>query len=233
MNEIFSYSQSVLRNNFRYISELSVPFIILGFLPFFFSHPNDQPNSTKIIIGLFVYFAGFSMYQCSLVLFLSQEYQKNVAPVKENLYNSLVYIPLLLVTAIIIYLPFIIAALMLFSSNSLPFITTPLLIIGIYISLKSTFAPFHLILEGDRPLKAIIHSFSQTNGRIGKIIIILICFYAVTTMIDGLTSIDTTIETLNMILFFIGIAVTILLVSAQQAAVFKLYVDSCYDRHNG
>lgn len=233
MNDIISYTQSVFRSNFQYLIKLSAPFIILGFLPYFFPQANDQANSTRIIIGLFAYFTGFSMYQCSLVLFLSQEYQKNLAPVKNNLLTALIYTPLLLLTLIIIYSPFIAISLILFSLDFHPMTTPFLLIIGIYISLKSTFVPFHLILEGDRPLKAIKHSFSQTTGRVGKIIIILICFYAVSSMVDSLTSINTTLEMLNMMLFFIGIAVTILLVSVQQTAIFKLYLDSCFDRQKG
>ncbi len=233
MNEIISYSQSVFRENYRYIIELSAPFIILGFLTYFFSQPTEQPNSIKIIIGLFAYVVGLSIYQCSLVLFLSQDYQNNIATVKGNLLNSLVYTPPLLVAFLIIYSPFIVVASILFSSKFLPFITMPMLIAGVYISLKSSFAPFHLILEGEKPLRAIIRSFSQTKGRLGKIIVILICFYAVTSIVDGLTSIDTKIEAINMILFFIGVTATILLVSVQQTAVFKLYVDSCYDNKNG
>ncbi len=232
MNEIISYSQSVFRNNYRYIIELSAPFIILGFLSYFFSQEPEQSNSTKIIIGLFAYIVGFSIYQCSLVLFLSQDYQNNIIPVKGNLLNSLVYTPHLLVIFIIIYSPFIIVASILFNSKFLPFIAMPMVIAGIYISLKSSFAPFHLILEGEKPLRAIIRSFSQTNGRLGKIIIILIGFYAVTSIVDVLTRIDTKIEAIKMVLFFIGVASTILLVAAQQIAIFKLYVDSCYDDKN-
>lgn len=230
MNEIVSYTHGVFRNNFRYIVELSAPFIILGGLSYFFSQPTEQPNSTKIIIGFIGYLVGLSIYQCSLVLFLSQDYQNSIAPVKENWRNSLVYAPLLLVTFIIISSPFIIVALMLFSSNFLPLLMMPMAIIGIYVSLKSSFAPFHLILEGERPLMAIRRSFSQTNGRLGKIVVILICFYVVSSIVDGMTSIDTKSEFINMILFFIGVAATVLLVSAQQTAVFKLYVDSCFDK---
>lgn len=233
MNEIVSYLQSVFRNNYRYILELSAPFVLLGFLSYFFAQPAEQPNSIKIIIGLFAYVVGFSIYQCALVLFLSQDYQNNIAPVKENWLNSLIYTPSLLVTFVIIYSPFIVVALILFSSKFLPFITMPMMIAGVYVSLKASFAPFHLILEGEKPLRAIIRSFSQTNGRLGKIIIILICFYAATSIVDGMTGLDTKIEAINMVLFFIGMVATILLVSAQQTAVFKLYVDSCYDNKKG
>jgi len=223
----------VFRHNFRYIIKLSIPFIILGFLSYFISQPTEQPNTTKIMIGLFAYLVGLSVYQCSLVLFLSQEYQKNLESVKTNLLNSLAYTPLLLVTFIISYSPFIVAAIILFSSNFLPFITTPLLITGVYISLKTTFAPFHLILEGETPIKAITRSFSQTRGYVGKIIAILLCFYAITSIVDGLTSIGTTIKGINIILFFIWVALTVLLVSVQQTAVFKVYLDSCYVEQKG
>ena len=233
MNEIVSYSQRVFRNNYRYIIKLSAPFIILGGLSYFFSPPTNPPNSTKVIIGLCVYLIVISIYQCSLVLFLSQDYQNNIAPVMENLHDSIVYTPLLLISFIIIYSPFIIAASILFFLNSIPFIMIPMVIIGVYISLKSSFVPFHLILDGEKPLRAIRLSFSQTNGRLGKIIIILISFYAVSSIIDSLTSIDTKIEAIKVVLFFIGVAVTILLVAVQQTAVFKLYVDSCYDDKNG
>lgn len=227
MNEIISYLQSVYRSNLRYIAELSVPFIVVACLSYFMPPQSGQTSIGITIIWLFLYFIGLSIYQCALVLFLSQEYQNDIAPIKINLLNSLAYTPYLFTTYLVVYSPFILAVAILLSSAFLAVITTPLIVIGIYASLKSTFVPFHIVLEEERPIQAIIHSFSQTKGYLGKILLILLGFYLFSSIVDILTSVETTIKPVNFVLFAIGVASTILLVSAEQTAVFKLYVDSC------
>ena len=122
--------------------------------------------------------------------------------------------------------PIIAAGVILFTSTTLQFVVLPLMIMGMFISLKATFAPFHLILEGYRPLAAIQCSFSSTRGRIGKIVLILLLFYFFTSIVDGLTNLKTAIEPFNVVIFFIGVAVTMLMVAMQQIAVFKLYIES-------
>ncbi|MBU0946857.1 MAG: hypothetical protein KJ804_08900 [Proteobacteria bacterium] len=229
MNDIFSYAWKVFSHNFRYLTHLIVPFLLLGFLSYFTSQPVDENNIRVPLIGLVLYLLGFSMYMGALIFFVSQEYQKKLDPVTTNLFNSMVYAPLLMLTLLITNLPLIIVVILITTPNAYQFIALPLLLFGIYVSLKATFAPFHLMLEGCNPVVAIKKSFRHTDGRVGKIIIILLAFYLFTALVDGLTHFKTPFEVFNSILFLVGVALTLLMVALQQIAVFKLYVNSCVE----
>ncbi len=223
MNEAFVYAWQFFRNNFKYIVQLSAPFTLLAFLSNAFFAPEDKKNMLYAVLGLFVC---VSMFISSLIFFMSQTYQDKLQPVKKNIINGLVYTPLLLLTFLIADSPIIAAGIIILSPVSQKFVAFPLVLAGIYISIKATFAPFHLILEGHSPLTAIKNSFQSTNGMIGKIIVILLVFHFSSSLVESLTSFGTKIVVVNFSMLFIGVAVTMLLVAFQQIAIFKLYVDS-------
>ncbi len=150
MNEIFTFAWQFFRNNFNYVALLSVPFTLLAFPSYFIAQPAENRSGYIAVIGLVVYTIGFAMYMSSLIFFMSQGYQKKVQAIKSNLINGLVYTPLLMVTLLIANSPLIASGVIMFSSTSLQSLALPLMILGIYISLRSTFAPFHLIFSNIR-----------------------------------------------------------------------------------
>jgi hypothetical protein len=226
MNEVFVYAWQFFRNNFRYIVQLSAPFTLLAFLSNAFFGPEDKKNLLYAVLGLFVC---VSMFISSLIFFMSQTYQDTQQPVNRNIINGLVYTPLLLFTFLLADSPIIAAVIIMLSSFSQKALAFPLVLVGIYVSIKATFAPYHLILEGFSPLTAIKTSFLSTNGMVGKIIVILLLFHFSSSLVESLTSIGSKVASLNFSMLFIGVAVTMLLVAFQQIAIFKLYVDS-FDR---
>ena len=183
MTEILTYAWHIFSNNIKYITLLSAPFTLLAFPSYFISQPAEDKIALPAIIGLIIYLIGFSMYLSALIFFMSQKFQNKLEPVKSNIINGLVYAPLLMLTLIISNSPIIAACVILFSSTSLQFIALPLFILGMYISLKSTFAPFHLILEGYKPLSAIKCSFHSTNGKVVNIILLSIIFYVFSSLV--------------------------------------------------
>lgn len=226
MTELFKHAAQVFQNNFQYIVKVSAPFAFLAFPSYFSSQPTEENLAFTTITGLLLYLIGFSVYMATLIFFLSQNYQKNLASVKSNIINGLVYSPPLMVTLILSNAPIIAVGVILFAFPTFQAAALPLLILGIYVSLKATFAPFHLILEGENPLVSIVHSFRSTRGYLSKIIGILFLFYLATSIVGTLSEIETGVELLNALLFFLGIAATFLMVAFQQIVVFKIYIDS-------
>lgn len=226
MKEILTFATQFFRNNFKYVALLSIPFTLLAFPSYFIAQPAENKIGYITVIGLIIYLIGFAMYMSSLIFFMSQAYQGTLQPLKSNLINGLVYTPLLMVTLLIANSPLIAGFVIMFSPPPLQFLTLPLLVLGIYISLRSTFAPFHLILEGHKPLGAIKSSFSSTKGQVSKIIKIVIMFYIATTVVEVASTSNSNIELFNIVMFFIGVAVTLLMTAFQQIVVFKMYINS-------
>ena len=228
MNEIFTFAWQFFRNNFKYVTLFSVPFTLLAFPSYFIAQSLENRSGSITSIGWIVYLIGFAIYMSSLIFFMSQAYQGKLQSIKSNLINGLIYSPLLMITLVIANSPLIAAMAILFSSVSLDFLILPLMMLGIYVSLRSTFAPFHLILEGNKPLGAIKSSFISTKGRVSKIVKILLVFYIATTVVEVGSTFNTNIELFNILMFFLGVAVTLLMVAFQQIVVFKMYID-CFD----
>ena len=226
MNEIFTFAWQFFRNNFKYVALLSVPFTLLAFPSYFIAQPAGNGIGYITVIGLIVYIIGFAMYMSSLIFFMSQAYQGKLQPIKSNLINGLVYTPLLMVTLLIANSPLIAAGVIMFTSTSLQSLALPLIILGIYVSLRSTFAPFHLILESCNPLESIKNSFSSTKGQVSKIVKVLLVFYLATTVVEVVSTSNTNIELFNTLMFFFGVAVTLLMTAFQQIVVFKMYISS-------
>ncbi len=226
MTEIFTFATQLFRNNFRYVALLSVPFTLLAFPSYFFNQPAENRIGYITVIGLVVYLSGFAMYMSSLIFFMSQTYQGKLQSIKSNLINGLVYTPLLMVTLIVANSPLLAALVIMFSQTPLQFLALPLLVLGIYVSLRSTFAPFHLILESQKPLGAIKSSFSSTKGQVLKIVQVAIMFYLATTVVEVVSTFNVSIEFFNILMFFIGVAVTLLMTAFQQIVVFKMYINS-------
>lgn len=226
MNEIFTFAWQVFRNNIKYIALLSIPFTLLALPSYFISQPPENRSTYITSTGLIVYMIGLATYMSSLIFFMSQEYQGNLQSIKSNLINGLIYAPLLMLTLVIANSPLIAAAIIMLTPMSLHFLTVPLIIIGIYVSLRSTFAPFHLILEGYRPLGAVKSSFISTKGRVAKIVLVLLAFYLATSVVDTVSTFNTNIELFNLLMFFFGLAVTLLMVAFQQIVIFKIYLNS-------
>ena len=224
MNKIFTFAWQFYCNNFKYVALLSVPFTLLAFPSYFIAQPPENRSGYITFIGLIVYIIGFAMYMSSLIFFMSQTYQGKLQSIKSNLINGLIYAPLLMVTLVIANSPLIAAVVIMFTSMSLYFLTLPLIIIGIYVSLRSTFAPFHLILEGCKPFGAIKSSFISTKGRVSKIVMVLFVFYIATSVVEIVSTFNTNIELFNFLMFFLGVAVTLLMVAFQQIVVFKMYI---------
>ena len=224
MKEIFTFAWQFFCNNFRYVALLSVPFTLLAFPSYFIAQPAENRAGYITVIGLIVYIIGFAVYMSSLIFFMSQGFQGKLQSVKSNIINGLIYAPLLMLTLLIANSPLIAAGIILFTSTTLSFLGLPLIILGIYVSLRSTFAPFHLILEGCNPLESIKTSFSSTKGRISKIVKVLMMFYIVTSIVEVLSISNTNIELFNIVMFFIGVAVTLLMTAFQQIVIFKLYI---------
>jgi hypothetical protein len=230
MNEIFTFAWKFFRNNIKYVALLSVPFTLLAFPSYFIAQPPEARSAYIISTGLIVYVIGLSMYMSSLIFFMSQKYQGNLQPIKTNLINGLIYAPLLMLTLVLCNSPLIAAAVIMFTSKSLYFLTLPLVIIGIYVSLRATFAQFHLILEGYKPVGAIRRSFNSTKGRVSKIVIVLLLFYITTSIVEAVSAFNTNIELFNLLMFFFGVVVTLLMVAFQQIVFFKIYINSFDDR---
>ncbi|MCP4341230.1 MAG: hypothetical protein GY799_20695 [Desulfobulbaceae bacterium] len=228
MNEIFTFAWQFFCNNFKYVALLSVPFTLLAFPSYFIAQPAENRVGYITIIGLIVYIVGFAMYMSSLIFFMSQGFQGKLQSVKSNIINGLIYAPLLMITLLIANSPLIAAGVILFTSTSLSFLALPLIILGIYVSLRSTFAPFHLILEGCNPLESIKTSFSSTKGRVSKIVKVLMMFYIATSIVEVVSTSNTNVELFNILMFLIGVAVTLLMTAFQQIVVFKMYI-SCFD----
>jgi len=226
MNEIFTFAWQFFRNNFKYVALLSVPFTLLAFPSYFIAQQAGNGIGYVTVIGLIVYIIGFAMYMSSLIFFMSQAYQGKLQPIKSNLINGLVYTPLLMVTLLIANSPLIAAGVIMFTSTSLQSLALPLIILGIYVSLRSTFAPFHLILESCKPLESIKKSFSSTKGQVSKIVKVLLVFYLATTVVEVVSTSNTNIELFNTLMFFFGVAVTLLMTAFQQIVVFKMYISS-------
>jgi hypothetical protein len=226
MNEIFTFAWQFFRNNFNYIALLSVPFTLLAFPSYFIDQPSENRSGYITVIGLIVYIVGFAMYMSSLIFFMSQAYQGKLQSTKSNIINGLIYTPLLMVTLLAANSPLIAAGIILFTSTSLASLTLPLLILGIYVSLRSTFAPFHLILEGHKPFGAIKCSFSSTKGHVSKIVKVVMMFYIVTSIVEVASTSNTNIELFNFLMFLLGVAVTLIITAFQQIVIFKMYISS-------
>jgi hypothetical protein len=226
MKEIFTFAAQLFRNNFQYVALLSVPFILPGFSSYFITQPAENRIGYIAIIGLIVYLIGFAMYMSSLIFFMSQAYQGKLQSIKSNLINGLVYTPLLMVTLLVANSPLIAGFATMFTPTPLQFLTLPLLVLGIFVSLRSTFAPFHLILEGQKPLVAIKSSFSSTKGQVSKIVQVVMMFYFATTVVEVVSTSKANIELFNIFMFFIGVAVTLLITAFEQIVVFKMYISS-------
>ena len=226
MKEILTFAAQLFRNNFNYVALLSLPFTLLAFPSYFIAQTGENRIGYITIIGLIVYLIGFAMYMSSLIFFMSQAYQGELQSIKSNLINGLVYTPLLMVTLLVANSPLIAGFVIMLTSTSLQFLTLPLLVFGIYFSLRSTFAPFHLILEGQKPLDAIKSSFGSTKGQVSKIVKVVMMFYIATTIVEALSTSNANIELFNISMFFLGIAVTLLLTAFQQIVVFKMYISS-------
>ena len=226
MKEIFTFAAQLFRNNFKYVALLSVPFILLVFPSYFISQPTENRIGYITVIGLIVYLIGFAMYMSSLIFFMSQAYQGKLQSIKSNLINGLVYTPLLMVTLLVANSPLIAGFVIMLTPTPLQFLTLPLLVLGIYVSLRSTFAPFHLILEGHKPLGAIKSSFSSTKGQVSKIVKVVMLFYIATTVVEVVSTSNANIELFNILMFLIGVAVTLLMTAFQQIVVFKMYISS-------
>lgn len=226
MNEIFTFAWQFFCNNYKYVALLSVPFTLLAFPSYFIAQPAENRVGYITIIGLIVYLIGFAMYMSSLIFFMSQGFQGKLQSVKSNIINGLIYAPLLLVTLLIANSPLIVAGVILFTSTTLSFLALPLIILGIYVSLRSTFAPFHLILEGYNPLESIKTSFSSTKGHVSKIVKVLMMFYIATSIVEVVSMSNSNIEIFNILMFFLGVAVTLLMTAFQQIVVFKMYISS-------
>lgn len=224
MNNIFRSTLEFFRNNIQYLVLLSAPFIVLAIPSYFVSQPAESRGAYVIILGMIIYVIGISIFMSSLIFFLSQKYQGKAQSVQSNLINGIVYAPLLVLTLLIANSPFIAAAAIMFNSVPLYFLTLPLILLGIYVSLKSTFAPFHLILEGDNPLESIKSSFVSTKGKLSSIIMVLIAFYVTTTLVEVASTFNTNIELFNLLMFSIGVAINMLIVAFQQIAVFTIYL---------
>lgn len=226
MKEIFKFAAQFFRNNFKYVALLSVPFILLAFPSYFISNPAENRIGYITVIGLIVYLIGFAMYMSSLIFFMSQAYQGKLQSIKSNIINGLVYTPLLMVTLLVANSPLIAGFVILFTPSPLQFLTLPLLVLGIYVSLRSTFAPFHLILEGHKPLGAIKSSFSSTKRQVSKIVKVVMMFYIATSIVEVVSTSNATIELFNILMFFIGVAVTLLMTAFEQIVIFKMYISS-------
>ncbi len=226
MKEILTFAAQLFHNKIKYIILLSVPFTLLATPSYFITQTAENRIGYITGIGLIVYLIGFTMYMSSLIFFMSQAYQGKLQSITLNLINGLVYTPLLMVTLLFANSPLIAGFITLFTSPSLQFLTLPLLVLGIYVSLRSTFAPFHLILDGHKPLGAIKSSFSSTTGQVSKIVKILMMFYLATTVVEVLSTSSGNIELFNILMFFLGVAVTLLMTAFQQIAIFKMYINS-------
>jgi len=226
MKELFIFAAQLFRNYFRSLALLSAPFTLLAFLSYFIDQPAENRIGSIRVVGLIAYLSGFAMYMSSLIFFMSQAYQGKLQSIKSNLINGLVYTPLLMVTLLVANSPLLAVIVIMFTQTHLQFLTLPLLVLGIYVSLRSTFAPFHLILEGDKPLGAIKSSFSSTKGQVSKIVKVVIIFYLATTVVEVLSTSNANIEVFNILMFFIGVAVTLLMTAFQQFVVFKMYINS-------
>lgn len=232
MKEILTFAAQLFRNNFKYVALLSVPFTLLAFPSYFIVQPAENKIGYITIIGLVLYLIGFAMYMSSLIFFMSQAYQGKLQSIKSNLINGLVYTPLLMVTLLVANSPLIAGFVIMFTPTPLQFLTLPLLVLGIYVSLRSTFAPFHLILEGHKPLNAIKSSFSSTKGQVSKIVKVVMMFYIATTVVEVVSTSNANIELFNILMFFIGVAVTLLMTAFQQIVVFKMYITSFDNRRD-
>ncbi len=226
MKEIFTFAAQLFHNNFRYIALLSVPFTLLAFPSYFIDQQAENRISYITVIGLVAYLIGFAMYMSSLIFFMSQAYQGKLQSIKSNLINGLVYTPLLMVTLFVANSPLIAFFVIMFTQTPLQSLALPLLILGIYVSLRSTFAPFHLILEGHKPLGAIKSSFSSTKGQVSKIVKVVMMFYLATTVVEVVSISNVNIELFKILMFFVGVAVTLLMTAFQQIVVFKMYINS-------
>jgi len=226
MKEILTFGTQLFRNNFKYVALLSVPFTLLAFPSYFMVQTAENKSGYITVVGLIAYLIGFSIYVSSLIFFMSQAYQGKLQSIKSNLINGLVYTPLLMVTLLVANSPLIAGLVIMFTSTPLQFLTLPSLVLGIYVSLRSTFAPFHLILEGHKPLGAIKCSFSSTKGQVSKIVKIVMMFYIATTVVEIVSTSNANIELFNILMFFLGVAVTLLMAAFQQIVVFKMYISS-------
>lgn len=226
MNEIFVFTWKFFNSSLKYLVTLVAPFTLLALPSYFVSQPPEGISGYITAIGLLIYLICFSMFMSSLIFFMSQKYQGKLQSVKSNLINGAVFAPLLFLTLLIANSPIIAAAIIMFSSSSIHVLALPLILLGIYVSLKSTFAPFHLILEGNKPLSAIRSSFVSTKDNVGKIVLILLIFYFSTSVVDVISSTNSKSNIINQFMFFVGVAVTLLMVALQQIAVFKIYIDS-------
>lgn len=231
MKEIFTFAWQLFRNNFKYVALLSVPFTLLAFPSYVIAQSSENRIGYITIIGLIAYVIGFAMYMSSLIFFMSQGYQGKLQTIKSNLINGLVYTPLLMVTLLIANSPLIAAVVIMFTSVSLQLLTLPLMVLGIYVSLRSTFAPFHLILEGCKPFESIKSSFISTKGQVSRIVKVLMMFYIATSIAEVVSTSNANIELFNILMFFIGVAVTLLMTAFQQMVVFKMYISS-FDNKN-
>jgi hypothetical protein len=226
MKKNLTFAAQLFRNNFKYVASLSIPFTLLAFPSYFSAQTAENRVGYFSIIGLIVYLIGFAMYMSSLIFFMSQAYQETLQSTKSNLINGLVYTPLLMVTLLAANSPLIAGFVIMSTSTSLQFLTLPLLVLGIYVSLRSTFAPFHLILEGQTPLSAIKSSFSSTKGQVSKIVKVVMMFYIATTVVEVVSTSHANIELFNILMFFLGVAVTLLMTAFQQIVVFNMYISS-------
>lgn len=226
MKEILTFAAQLFRNNFKYVALLSVPFTLLAFPSYFIGQTAENRIGYITVIGLIVYLIGFAMYMSSLIFFMSQAYQGKLQSIKSNLINGLVYTPLLMVTLLVANSPLIAGFVIIFTSTQLQSLALPLLVLGIYVSLRSTFAPFHLILEGQKPLGSIKSSFSSTKGQVSKIVKVVMMFYIATTVVEVVSTSNANIELFNILMFSLGVAVTLLMTAFQQIAVFKMYLSS-------
>ena len=232
MNDIFKYTWRVFSNNILYIIRLSFPLLLIDILWNVLSKQVNEPTTSFIFSTVAIQFLLYSTYLCALILFISQEFLGEIQPIQTNIIKSFVYLPLVILTLSVCYSPLILLGILLLKTNSSVIVTLPLLALGIYASLKTTFSPFLLILEGDKPISAVINSFKYTKGLLGEIFTLILVLWLPTSLIQNISNINTSIQPLNITLNVAGGVLTVGMFVMLQIAFFKLYVNSCHKRNN-
>ena len=66
----------------------------------------------------------------------------------------------------------------------------------------------------------------STKGQVSKIVKVVMMFYIATTVVEVGSTSNANIELFNILMFFLGVAVTLLMTAFQQIVVFKMYISS-------
>ncbi len=174
MKNIIQDTLKLFATNISSIIQLALPFALLIALVerAYFLFENKLFTYTLLGLETIIY----SVFLPAFILLLAQSWQNSRWTTKEYVLNGITYAPYLLIVYLIIYVPFYLTIKITSELNISGFIYAVATALFIYVSIKSSFTSYLIVLEEDKPIDSIKNSFKFTTGKAFKIIAALLIF---------------------------------------------------------